>query len=104
MAPIVIKPRRCRFGAASTARQSSTVSGPGAQPDLESSPEVLTCTWMFNFPGAGDSGDDDEGENADMNSPRYRSSIWAFFSASTLETHQRLGILARFLQWPVGFH
>ncbi|KAJ3560074.1 hypothetical protein NPX13_g9431 [Xylaria arbuscula] len=101
MAPIVMRPRRCKFGAASTARQSSMVSAPGKQPDLESSPEVLTWTWMLSFPGAGDE-DGDEDENADRNSPRYRSSSCAFFNVSTLETHQRLGILARFLQCPVA--
>lgn len=43
----------------------------------------------------------EEEEKDERSSPRCLSNSWAFFSVSTLETHQRLGILARFLQWPV---
>lgn len=52
---------------------------------------------MLSFSGAGS---EEEEVNADMTSPRYRSSSCTFFSVSTLDTHQRFGILARFLQWP----
>ncbi|KAI0154433.1 hypothetical protein GGR57DRAFT_114856 [Xylariaceae sp. FL1272] len=94
IAPMVIRPRRCKFCASSTARQSSTVSEPGAQPDLESSPEVLTCTWMLSFSGA------DEVKE-ESSSPRCLSKSCAFFNVSTLETQNKLGIAASFLQWPV---
>lgn len=42
-----------------------------------------------------------EVEEAFMSSPRALERSWAFFSVSMLETHQRLGILPRFLQWSV---
>lgn len=68
---------------------------------------------MLSFSGPGSGGAEagaaagDEEEEADVsdevNSPLYLSRSCAFFNVSTLETHQRLGILARFLQWPVGF-
>lgn len=84
-------------------RQREIVSSPGLQPDLVDSPEVLTWTWMLSFCIA--DGEGEEGEEGEalavMRSPRYRSSSWAFLRLSTLETHQRLGIRARGLQWPV---
>jgi hypothetical protein len=79
---MVMSPRRCTWGRDSTARQRATVSAPGAQPDLEASPEVLTWTWMLSFSGTGDDDEEGvvvfEGEEADeeeevkeeMNSPR----------------------------------
>lgn len=76
-------------------------SGPGEHPDLAVSPEVLIWTWMLSFSGAGEGGDEEEAAKVDRSSPRVLSRSWAFFSVSTLETHHRLGILARFLQCPM---
>lgn len=57
---------------------------------------------MLIFEGGGDEEfeEDWEDEKEARNSPRCLSRSWAFFSVSTLDTHHRLGILARFLQWP----
>ena len=93
MAPMVMRPRRCRPGHDSRiSRQRATVSEPGAQPDLDSSPEVLTCTWTESLVR--------EGEAASK-SARVVLRRRAFLEESTLDTQKRLGILARDLQWPI---
>lgn len=113
MAPMVMRPSRLRFGHVSSEwmnLHSDKVSAPGAQPDLDSSPEVLTWTWTLSFPGGGEgeegveeegSGDDDDDDERSL--PRCSLRMCAFFWVSTLETQYRLGILARVLQWPVWF-
>lgn len=75
------------------ARQRAAVSGPGWQPDLASSPEVLTWTWTLSF-GV-------EGSEA-RRSPRDLFRSWAFLRVSTLETQKRFGTRPRGLQWPGG--
>lgn len=63
--------------------QSSVVAAPGVTPDLESSDDVLTCTWMFK----GEDEEEDGGRRA-----RPASSCVAFLIVSTEETANRLGI------------
>lgn len=76
----------------------SAVSCPGEQPDLESSPEVLTWTWTLSF----SMGSSDEEEEA-MSSPRTRLRVWAFLRESKEETAKRLGMRARGLQWAIHY-
>lgn len=73
-------------------RHSATVSSPGAQPDLASSPDVFTCTWTESF-----GSDGSEARSV----PRVVLRRFAFLRVSTDETQNRLGILASVLQWPV---
>lgn len=65
-------------------RASSVAGAPGATPDLESSPEVLICMWMYN--GEVISG-------WDWRSRARPASSWvAFLAVSTEETQKRLGM------------
>ncbi|EFX03423.1 hypothetical protein CMQ_351 [Grosmannia clavigera kw1407] len=103
MAPIVMRPSSRRCGHSSTmVRHSATVSSPGAQPDLLSSPDVFTwtCTWM-----GGRTDDDDDDDNvccSRTKAARAASSSLAFLAESMLETHHKLGMRARPLQWPIS--
>lgn len=90
IAPMVMRPRRRRFGHDSTMqRQSATVSSPGAQPDLASSPDVLTCTWTESLGRDG---------SEERRLAREELRRVAFLRLSTEDTQKRLGILASVLQ------
>lgn len=69
-----------------TCRQSSVVSAPGAAPDLDSSPDVLTWMWMFR-------GVFERSGCAERSALRPASSCVAFFWESTEETQKRLGMV-----------
>lgn len=77
------------------------MSAPGWHPDLAASPDVLTWMWMLmgSMMGVAVLLLLLAAVKEAMNSPRCLERSCAFFSVSTLETPQRLGILARFLQW-----
>jgi hypothetical protein len=88
---MVMSPRNFKPGHFSTiSRHRSTVSWPGSQPLLASSPEVLTWTWTPSLAISG---------LAAMAATRALLSRCAFLDESTLETQKRLGMRARCLQW-----